>query len=110
MVKKRIGRPVVEAPPGERAGLSLRVTPEIKKKLEEAAEANGRSLSQECELRLELTFARDAMAAASAEKVESAAALLDKAIVSFAKAEAERRDYLDRREAELDRRVAELKK
>jgi hypothetical protein len=53
MAKKRVGRPVVEAEPGERAGLSLRVTPEVKKRLELAAEKHGRSLSQEAEFRLE---------------------------------------------------------
>lgn len=57
--KKRIGRPVVEAAPGERAGLSLRVTAAIKTRLEEEAAKNGRSLSQEAELRLERSFNRD---------------------------------------------------
>jgi TraY domain len=57
MTKKRVGRPVVEAAPGVRAGLSLRVTAELKTQLEGAAESNGRSLSQEAEFRLERTFA-----------------------------------------------------
>ena len=49
----------MEAAPGERAGLSLRVTPVVKKRLERAAEKNGRSLSQEAELRLERSFERE---------------------------------------------------
>jgi hypothetical protein len=53
MTAKRVGRPVVAATPGERAGLSLRVTPEVKERLEKAAEKHGRSLSQEAEFRLE---------------------------------------------------------
>jgi TraY domain len=61
MGKKRVGRPVVEAAPGVRAGLSLRVTAELKTELEEAAESNGRSLSQEAEFRLERTFANQSL-------------------------------------------------
>src|SRR6478735_1716299 len=61
MARKRIGRPVVEAAPGVRAGLSLRVTSELKTELEEAAESNGRSLSQEAEFRLERTFANQSL-------------------------------------------------
>lgn len=49
---KRRGRPTV----GERVPLGLRVTPEFKKRLEDAATASGRSQSQEAELRLENTF------------------------------------------------------
>ena len=48
---------MVAAAPGVRAGRSLRVTSELKTELEEAAESNGRSLSQEAEFRLERTFA-----------------------------------------------------
>jgi predicted transcriptional regulator len=36
--------------------LGLKVTPEIKQKLDEAARASGRTQSQEAELRLERTF------------------------------------------------------
>lgn len=46
------GRPTV----GERVPLGLRVTPEFKKRLDEAAAASGRSQSQEAEKRLESTF------------------------------------------------------
>jgi TraY domain len=58
---KRVGRPIKEPDPGERAALSLRVRPLIKKKLEESAEINGRSLSQEAEFRLEHTFDRQGL-------------------------------------------------
>ena len=51
--KKRIGRPTKKPKPGERVPLGLRVTPEMKKRLERAAIKNGRSISQEAELRLE---------------------------------------------------------
>jgi len=44
--------------PGERVGLSLRVTPEVKRSLDAAAERSGRSLSLEAELRLE-SFSKD---------------------------------------------------
>ena len=50
---KRIGRPTKKPKPGERVPLGLRVTPEMKKRLEKAAIRNGRSISQEAELRLE---------------------------------------------------------
>jgi len=46
------GRPSL----GERIPVSIRVTPERKKRLDEAAAASGRSLSQECEFHLERSF------------------------------------------------------
>ena len=51
--KKRIGRPTKPPKAGERVPLGLRVTPEMKKRLERAAIRKGRSLSQEAEMRLE---------------------------------------------------------
>lgn len=54
MVKRGRGRPTI----GKRVSLGLRVTPEMKKKLDAAAEANGRSQSQEAELRLARSFDR----------------------------------------------------
>jgi hypothetical protein len=42
--------------PGERVPLGLRVTKELKARLDRAAEASGRSQSQEAEFRLESTF------------------------------------------------------
>ena len=47
-----------EAEPGERFQLGVRVTAELKRKLDAAAEQSGRSQSQEAELRLEHTFDR----------------------------------------------------
>jgi hypothetical protein len=55
----RRGRPLKEPAPGERVPLSLRITPSAKKKLEAAAELNGRSLSQEAEYRIERSFDRE---------------------------------------------------
>lgn len=55
------GRPRREPDPGERVKLGLRVTPEMKARLDAAAERNGRSQSQEAELRLERSFERDDM-------------------------------------------------
>ena len=55
----RIGRPTKFPNAGERVPLGLRVTPDIKLKLDAAAEKNGRSQSQEAEFRLEQSFGRD---------------------------------------------------
>ena len=54
--KKRIGRPIKPPKEGERIQLGLRVTPRMKLELEGAAIKNGRSLSQEVELRLEASL------------------------------------------------------
>ena len=57
--KPKMGRPLL--PPGKRRGASMgfRPTPGIRGKLEEAAKANGRSMSQEVEHRLERSFEED---------------------------------------------------
>jgi hypothetical protein len=55
-MKKRVGRPTKPAKPGKKAALGLRVTAEIKAALDEAAHRNGRTQSQEAELRLERSF------------------------------------------------------
>ena len=39
--------------------MGFRPTPWLRKKIEAAAKANGRSMSQEIEVRLELSFARE---------------------------------------------------
>jgi hypothetical protein len=52
-IKKRIGRPTKRPKSGQRVPLGLRVTPEMKTRLERAATKRGRSLSQEAELMLE---------------------------------------------------------
>ena len=56
---KRMGRPTKAARPGERVSLGLRVTADIKSKLDNAATRSDRSQSQEAEFRLERTFADD---------------------------------------------------
>jgi hypothetical protein len=58
---KRGGRPGRQPAEGERVKLGLRVTPSMKKKLDEAAASSGRSQSQEAELRLERSFERQHM-------------------------------------------------
>jgi TraY domain len=58
-VSKRIGRPTKPPTEGERVSLGLRVTADVKRKLDEAAAKSGRSQSQEAELRLERSFERD---------------------------------------------------
>ncbi len=52
----RAGRPSREPNQGERVGVSYRVTPQVKRALDAAADASGRSLSQEAEMRLEASF------------------------------------------------------
>lgn len=54
--RARQGRKAQTARPGERVSLGLKVTPEIKNKLDAAAKANGRTQSQEAEARIEQTF------------------------------------------------------
>lgn len=57
--RKKLGGPQKrELKPGERVALSLRMTPGLKRRLDAAAEANGRSQSQEAEFRLERSFDR----------------------------------------------------
>src|SRR5262245_9556776 len=56
---RKPGRPRQEPEPGERVQLSFRITPELKRRLGETAEHNGRSQSQEAELRIERSFARE---------------------------------------------------
>jgi predicted transcriptional regulator len=56
--KKQIGRPRKAPAEGERVQLSFRVTPDLKRRLDEVADQLGRSQSQEAELRLERSFER----------------------------------------------------
>jgi hypothetical protein len=62
-MSKRPGRPRVEPEDGERVPLSFRITPELKRLLDAAADASGRSQSQEAELRLEKSFWLDQLMA-----------------------------------------------
>jgi hypothetical protein len=50
--KRQPGRPTKLAKEGEKTTLSLRVTPELKRQLDDAGASGGRNLSQEAELRL----------------------------------------------------------
>ncbi len=55
----RVGRPIKPAVYGERATLSMMVTPSIKAHLDAAAHANGRTRSQEAEVRIERSVDHD---------------------------------------------------
>jgi TraY domain len=61
--RKSAGRPRQEPEEGARVVLSFRITPELKRLLDAAADQSGRSMSQECELRLEKSFERDRISA-----------------------------------------------
>jgi hypothetical protein len=52
----RIGRPARTPKPGERVSLGLKVTPTVKTRIDALARQNGRTQSQEAELRLEQSF------------------------------------------------------
>lgn len=56
---KRIGRPMKPTEPGKRVSLGLKVTSEMKDRIDRAAKKSGRTQSQEAELRLELSFLID---------------------------------------------------
>ncbi|RVC57680.1 TraY domain-containing protein [Mesorhizobium sp.] len=56
MTEKKRGRPTKAPTPGERVSLGLRVTAEMKERLDAEATKNGRSQSQEAEYRLERSF------------------------------------------------------
>ena len=58
-MRKRMGRPMKPPTEGERVALGLRVTAEMKRKIEAAALESGRSISAEAELRLEQSFERE---------------------------------------------------
>jgi hypothetical protein len=53
---RRTGRPTKPAKPGKRVSLGLKVTGEIKQRLDAAAQTSGRTQSQEAEVRLEQSF------------------------------------------------------
>lgn len=54
---RRTGRPTKAAEPGKRVSLGLKVTADIKHRLDEATKVSGRTQSQEAELRIEQSFA-----------------------------------------------------
>jgi TraY domain len=53
-----MGRPTRPPKPGERVTMGLRVSAEMKRRLEKDAVKAGRSLSQEAEIRLEQSYDR----------------------------------------------------
>jgi hypothetical protein len=53
---KRIGRPMKAPVSGKRVSLGLKVTADIKRRLDAAARASGRTQSQEAEHRIELSY------------------------------------------------------
>jgi predicted transcriptional regulator len=53
---KRIGRPTKVPARGKRVSLGLKVTADIKRRLDAAAQASGRTQSQEAEYRIELSY------------------------------------------------------
>jgi hypothetical protein len=57
---KRIGRPIKEAPKGERVQLGVMVGTEFKDLIAKAAEKSGRTMSQEAENIIERALALDA--------------------------------------------------
>lgn len=57
--ENRTGRPTKKAVAGERMSLGLKVTPDIKTRLDRAAQLSGRTQSQEAEMRLEWSFDRE---------------------------------------------------
>jgi predicted transcriptional regulator len=56
---KRLGRPPKAPTPGKRVALGLKVTSEIKQRLDEEARKNGRTQSQQAELMIERSFAQE---------------------------------------------------
>lgn len=58
---KKTGRPIKTPAPHSRVSLGLKVTSGLKAMIEAAAAESGRTQSQEAELRLELSFDREAV-------------------------------------------------
>jgi hypothetical protein len=59
--RRRPGRPARELTSGERVPMSFRVPPELKRKMDQAAEQSGRSVAQEIEMRLNQSFERQGL-------------------------------------------------
>ena len=58
---KRIGRPTKAPVKGKRVSLGLKVTAEVKRHIDAAAKASGRTQSQEAEILIEKALAYDRM-------------------------------------------------
>jgi hypothetical protein len=60
--KNRGGRPrKSQIQAGEKTTISVRISPEVRKELEKAIAKNGRSLTQEAEIRIERSFFEDVL-------------------------------------------------
>jgi hypothetical protein len=57
----RKGRPTKDPVPGQKMSLGLKVTAEVKSRLDRAARKSGRTQSQEAEMRIERSFDREAL-------------------------------------------------
>src|SRR5262245_40802878 len=68
----KIGRPIKPATDGERIMLGLRVTADLKRKLEAEAKHSGRSLSQETEIRVQKSFDTEELGDKVVSRVEQA--------------------------------------
>jgi len=62
--KRRGGWPKRAPEPGERVAMNFRVTPELKRRLDQSAQLSGRSLTQEIEFRLDASFVQQDQAEA----------------------------------------------
>ena len=61
MAKNRRGRPTKQPKPGKRASLELKLTAQIRQRLDRASQQSGRTQIQEAELRLERSFERQSL-------------------------------------------------
>ncbi len=77
----RRGRPTKDPKPGQKASLGLKVTADLKKRLEMAAKQSGRTQSQEAEVRLERTFTDDDLAARIEQKFARLESTVSKALL-----------------------------
>jgi hypothetical protein len=68
--KKRRGRPMLAPKKGTRVVLGLRVRPELKQQIDDAARASGRTQAQEAELLIEKGLAVDGVLALSGTTLE----------------------------------------
>ncbi len=76
--KRRMGRPIKPPRAGEHVGLSFRITPTLKRHLVKAAEANGRTQSQEAELRLERSFQEESLERVIKDNLDKVVANINK--------------------------------
>lgn len=75
MQKKKRGPRFKPAKDGERISLGFRVTAELKRKLDSAADRSGRSQAQETELRLENSFAKNPFGNEEMQKIAMLSAI-----------------------------------